>query len=141
MKSECAALETSVSYLRRLAQARIEILEAEEQRRAAGGSVEDLIADLPRILAGGGARSTAPEARIAEPDVSIDELHWPDAREELVADDTLANLPTLGADVIVDPLIRLRNFERELSDSRRRLHGVIGGLEHEIATRAAGAVG
>lgn len=140
MKSECAEVETSVSYLRRLAQARTEILEAEERRRATGGSVEDLIADLPQILAAGGARSAAPNARLAEPDVSIVELHWPDAREDVVADEMLANLPSLSTAELTEGLERLRDFEHELSDLRRRLHAVIGALEHEIATRAAGAV-
>jgi len=119
----------------------MEILEAEERRRAAGGSVGDLVADLPRILAGGGARSAASDTRLAEPDVPIVPLHWPDGREDLVADEMLANLPSLGPAEIADGLERLRSFERELSDLRHRLHGVIGGLEHEIATRAAGAVG
>jgi len=140
MKRECTEVETSVSYLRRLAQARIEILEAEVDRRATGGSVEGLIANLPRILAAGGGRSSASNARLAEPDVSIVELHWPDGRESLVADKVLANLTSLSAAEVAEGLERLRDFEHELSDLRRRLHGVIGDLEHEIATRAAGAV-
>lgn len=141
MKAECAEIETSVSYLRRLAQARIEILEAEQSRRDKGGSVEDLIADLPRILAGGDRRSAAANARIAAPDVPILDLHWPDGRETLVDDETLANLPVLGTAELADGLARLRDFERELSELRRSLHGVIDGIEHEIATRAADAVG
>ena len=140
MKTECTDVETAVSYLRRLAQARMEILAAEERRRATGGSVGDLIADLPQILAAGGERSTASHTRIAEPDVSIVELHWPDGREALVAAETLANLSSLGAAELTDGRNRLRDFERELSELRRRLHPVIGALEHEIATRAAGAV-
>lgn len=141
MKSECSEVETSVSYLRRLAQGRIEILEAEEHRRSTGGSVGDLIADLPRILAGGGGRSAAANARLAEPDVAIVELHWPDQREDLVSDDVLANLPVVDDATLVERLASLREFERELSDLRRRLHEVLGGVEHEIATRAADAVG
>ena len=51
-------LETEVSYVRRLTQARIDILEAEIERRATGGSLEDLIARLPQILADHGPRGT-----------------------------------------------------------------------------------
>lgn len=140
LKSQCHEVETSVSYLRRLAQARMEILEAEEARRATGGSVEDLIADLPRILTDSGTRSSAANARLAQPDVDIVDLHWPDGRERLVVDDTLANLPMLDEADLSEILVKLREFERELSGLRRRLHVAIGGLEREIATRAAGAV-
>ena len=50
MKTECNEVENALSYLRRLSQARIEILEAERERRERGGTVGDLVADLPRIL-------------------------------------------------------------------------------------------
>jgi len=62
MHDESAQAELALSYYRRLAQARIEILEAEEARRASGGSVEDLIADLPNIL-GAESRSTVATTR------------------------------------------------------------------------------
>ena len=62
---------------------------------------------------------------------------WPDGREQLLADDSLANLPTLS-DADLDATIdRLRDFERDLSNHRRALHQVIEALELEIAARAA----
>ena len=66
MHEECMELETEVSYVRRLAQARIEILNAERERRATGGSVADLIAALPKILADPGPRPD-PAVEPAEP--------------------------------------------------------------------------
>ena len=48
MHAECLELETEVSYVRRLTQARIDILEAEIERRASGQSLEELIEALPR---------------------------------------------------------------------------------------------
>ena len=49
MDHECAEIETELSYVRRLAQARIDIIQAEVDRRAAGGSLGDLIdATSPR---------------------------------------------------------------------------------------------
>src|SRR5260370_5498279 len=50
-QTECLEIETEVSYIRRMTQARIDILEAELDRPASGGSVGDLIAALPEILA------------------------------------------------------------------------------------------
>jgi hypothetical protein len=137
MKQECSAIETAVSYARRLAQARVEILEAEQSRRAEGGSITELIERLPTILAGDSERADPAHTRHAEPDEDILDLRWPDGREQLLADDSLANLPTLS-DADLDATIdRLRDFERDLSNHRRALHEVIEALELEIATRAA----
>ena len=62
MKGECTDLETEVSFVRRLAQGRIDILDAERDRRASGGSLEDLIGSLSKILAdeGRGRRRRRP---------------------------------------------------------------------------------
>src|SRR4051794_37350137 len=56
MHEDSLRVETEVSYARRLLQARIDILNAEIQRRATGGSVADLLAALPAILADHGPR-------------------------------------------------------------------------------------
>ena len=50
MKAECTDLETEISFIRRLAQGRIDILDAERDRRANGGSLEDLIGTLPGVI-------------------------------------------------------------------------------------------
>ena len=142
MKAECNDVENALSYRRRLAQARIEILEAEHERRARGGTVEDLVKDLPRILSAESGRSSITDTRIAPPDAPGLELHWPDGREELIADTTLANLPVLPDAELESTLERLRAFERELSELRRAIHDVIDTVEREIAARqVAGTAG
>ena len=142
MKAECNDIENSLSYLRRLAQGRIEILEAESERRASGGSVGDLVKDLPRILSAESGRSKITDTRVPPPDAPAVELRWPDGREQLVADTTLANLPLIPADDLASTLTQLRAFEHELSGLRRELHGVIDAVEHEIAGRqVAGTTG
>jgi hypothetical protein len=142
MKNECSDVENALSYLRRLAQARMEILEAEVSRRERGGTVEDLVADLPRILSAESGRSTIATTRMPPPDAPRTELHWPDGREQLVEDTTLANLPVISREELDSTLGRLRDFEQELSDLRRQMHGVIDALEREIAARqVAGTAG
>jgi hypothetical protein len=142
MKAECNEVENALSYNRRLAQARIEILEAEHDRRERGGSVEDLVKDLPRILSAESGRSSITDTRVPPPDAPALELRWPDGREELIVDTTLAHLPLLPADELESTLARLRDFERELSDLRRAMHVVIDSLEQEIAARqVAGTAG
>lgn len=142
MKRETTEVEHAVSYYRRLAQARLEILDAEQARRARGGDLSELVADLPRILGREPGRASAASARVASTDSPPLELHWPDGREELVGDTTLANLAGLGDAELAATGDRLRAFERELSDLRRDLHAVIDAIEHELATRqVAGTAG
>jgi hypothetical protein len=143
MHEECAQAELALSYFRRLAQARMEILEAEVSRRERGGSVGDLVADLPRILSAESGRSTITTTRGAPAaDPPTIELHWPDHREQLVVDTTLAKLPVLTLEELTATLASLRTFERELSDLRSQLHGVIDSIDRVIADRrVAGAMG
>ncbi len=135
MRDECAGIENAVSYLRRLAQGRIEILEAERARRARGGSVEELVADLPRILGADTGRSSATTTRMTVSDSPAIDLSWPDGRERMVDDSTLANLASLDDTELDSTIDRLREFEQELSSTRHELHTVLDSLEHEIAAR------
>ncbi len=141
LKAEASAVENAVSYYRRLAQGRLEILAAEKDRRKRGGSVAELVEALPRILAGESTRGSASNSRFVEPDLDIVELTWPDGRQSLVTGDgALASMPLLSDAELGDVAERLSAFERELSDDRRRLHSVIDAIEHEIATRAASSI-
>ena len=132
-------LETEVSYVRRLAQARIEILIAEQERRVTGGSVADLIAALPRILADPGPRPDPAASRASRAIAPAPAIQWTRGREPLIVDDTLANLPTLSDESLEGTLGELRELEREVSERRRALHGVIDGLEAELARRRVNA--
>jgi hypothetical protein len=143
MHEESAQAENALSYYRRLAQARMEILEAERARRERGGSVEDLIADLPRILSAESGRSSITNTRGAPvTDPPVIELHWPDGREDLVIDNTLAKLPGVSLDELNATLESLQQFERELSDLRSRIHVVMDVIDRVIADRrVAGTAG
>lgn len=137
MRREAVEVETEVSYVRRLAQARTEILQAELDRRRDGGSIADLIARLPEILADKGPRPAAANARMPEilaPSMSIS---WSRGTEYLIADDTLVNLPTLTEAELTDTIDALRTLEGEVSTTRRQLHGVIDALEDVLGPRVA----
>jgi hypothetical protein len=143
MHAECAEAELALSYYRRLAQARMEILEAERSRRERGGSVGDLVADLPRILSAESGRSTITTTRGAPAaDPPTIELHWPDHRERIVQDTTLAKLPTISLVELTDTLAALATFEREVSDLRAQMHVVMDAIDRVIADRrVAGSLG
>jgi hypothetical protein len=133
--AECLEIETEVSYVRRLAQARLDILRAELDRRAAGGAVGDLIAALPQILADSGPRAPVTESRLPRHLAPSMDIKWTRGLEPLVFDGTLANLPTISSDELERTIGQLSTLERELSDRRRALHGVIEAIELDLAAR------
>jgi hypothetical protein len=131
--AECIELETEVSYVRRLTQARIDILEAEIRRRATGGSLEDLIQQLPQILSDTGPRGTPASSRLPLQMAPEQDSEWAPDLERF--DGVLANLPTLTDAELGDAIAGLRTLEREVSDQRRELHGVIDRIDLSLATQ------
>lgn len=128
-------VETGLSYLRRVVQGRLDIVNAELARRRDGGDPADLralIEELPSILGehlrapgigrlptgvGEGAVDPALEARLDEVVV--------------VGED----LPALDADALDELAGRLGDLEREVSDRRRELFADIDALQAELTRR------
>ena len=135
MHEECLEVETEVSYVRRLAQARIDIVQAELERRAAGGSVEDLVARLPSILADEAPRADPAHSRLPRHLAPSMNITWRRGLERLITDATLVNLPTIADDELRETLEQLHTLEREMSERRRALHTVIDQIELELAAR------
>jgi len=133
---ECVELENTLSYVRRLAQGRLDILGAEDQRRATGGSVDELVASLPKILAGRDIRPGSAQTRVP-PHLGPDGVELPPELARFVADDTLARLPTLSDDELRTAREELADLEERVSTDRRDLHGVIDRIEHVLAGRLA----
>lgn len=139
MKDECVELETEVSFVRRLAQARIDILEAEQSRRERGGSLDELIANLSRILADSGPRPGPSQAHLPQLLAPSPEIQWTRGLEPLVGDATLARLPDLSDEELVEVRRQLAELEMEVSSARRSLHEVLHSLEMELAQRIQAA--
>jgi hypothetical protein len=133
MHAECLELETEVSYVRRLTQARIDILAAETGRRERGESLEDLINSLPQILADPGPRAAPATSRLPMQMAPAHESEWAPQLAEF--EGTLANLPGLSADELAAAIDGLRGLEREVSDQRRALFGVIDRIDLLLAER------
>jgi hypothetical protein len=131
--AECVELETEVSYVRRLTQALIDILEAEILRRSSGQSIEQLIQQLPQILADAGPRGNPASSRLPLQMAPERESEWASRFEEF--DGVLANLPTLSDAELDDAIVGLRALEREVSDERRALHDVIDRLDQSLAAQ------
>ena len=135
MHEECLEVETEVSYVRRLAQARIDIVRAERDRRAAGGSVGDLVSALPEILGDDHPRAAPERSRLTRHLAPAPNIRWRRGLEYLINDDTLVNLPSLSDDGLQQTLDKLGLLEEETSARRRALHVVIDAIEAEVASR------
>ncbi|MGH9042280.1 MAG: aerial mycelium formation protein [Acidimicrobiia bacterium] len=135
MKVECVELETEASFVRRLAQARIDILGAERRRRDEGGSLDELIAGLAAILADEGPRPAPAQAHLPQVLHPAPEIEWTRGLETLVGDATLVRLPDLSDEELVERLDGLNELESEVSVVRRSLHEVLHVLEMELAAR------
>ncbi len=135
MRAECADIENAVSYVRRIAQARIDILEAEADRRARGGSLEELIRALPRILADSGPRAAPASSRLALPLAPGQESEWAPRLAAIEA--AVADLPSLDDDRLQSVLGELRSLEHEVSAQRHGLHGVLDQVDAALARRLA----
>jgi hypothetical protein len=132
--AEFLEIETEVSYVPRMTQARIDILEAELDRRASGGTVGDLLAALPEILADEGPRAPAEKSRLTRYLAPSMDVQWRRGREHLVTDDTLAKLPNLD-DELQSTIGELGQLEQQVSQQRRDLHQVIDRMEGDLAAR------
>jgi hypothetical protein len=137
MKAEAEEVETEVSYVRRLAQGRLDIVDAQrESRRAGRGGLEDLVAKLPEILARD-LRAPQARARVQHNLAPDPEVEFIRDLEPLIGDDSMVRLPEMS-DGELDALTeRLHGLEREMSATRRRLHEVIDAIDAEIGRRTA----
>jgi hypothetical protein len=133
MHAEALELETEVSYVRRLTQARIDILEAEIGRRERGDSLEDLINSLPQILSDPGPRGAPANSRLPMQLAPAQDSEWAPRLAQF--EGTLANLPGLSGTELTSAIDGLRALEREVSDQRRELFGVIDRIDLLLAER------
>ena len=135
-RAECQALEVGLSYQRRMAQGRLDLVAAEQRRRAEGGeapSQDDLVRNLAATLAdrqrppGNGRlpQLMAPEVG----DIDTDEL------DAIAGPGALARLTEQGDDDLAGLVERLSGYEVEVSRRRRALHERIDALQAEITRR------
>lgn len=124
--------EQELSYVRRLLHGRIDILRAEQRRRAGHG--DDMMTHLPDILSDGPRAGGGPSRHISltVPDPTI----MPHRAHELAA--ASAGGSDLGR--LTDRELRgildtLQQHERAISDSRGRVHRILDHLSKELTRR------
>lgn len=135
-RDSCAELETELSYLRRLVQARIDLIIAESERRRVGGSESEsqLVERLPRILGdherGDLGRLPAFFAPAEEVQLSLAERV-----ETILPSERLGRLQDMAPTELDSLLDELTVLERDVSSERRALHDVQDRLQEELVRR------
>lgn len=140
MRAECSDLENGASYVRRLAQGRLDLLAEETKRRAdgGGGNLKDLVDGLADMLSEGvrAPGSGRIDQELDPPEAVVRPLT--DALDARVGPSVVTSVAELDDDALSAAVIALRDFEEELSGARRSLHGTIDSLNNELARRIAG---
>lgn len=139
MRSTCADLENGTSYVRRLAQGRLDLLAEETKQRAAGsgGSLGALVDSLASTLSDGvrAPGSGRVDQELDPPDHVVAPLT--EALDARVSPSVASSVADLGDDELAAAVIALQDFEEELSAARRSLHSTIDALNNELARRIA----
>jgi hypothetical protein len=136
-RTECQELEVALSYRRRMAQGRLDLVGVEQRRRVQGGERpvgdEALVRELTAALADRGrppGNGRLPQ--LLAPDLVGIDLSDLDA---LAGPATLGRLGELSDADIVELVVQLGAFEAEASRERRALHDRIDSLQAEITRR------
>lgn len=136
-RAQCQDVENALSYLRRLAQGRLDIVAVQLERRASGGDpadLESLVARLPTVLSD---RTRGPGSghlpRVLAPGRVDGALAEELAGMEVEAH--LTNLPEVSDDWLRSIQARLLDFEHDVSGTRRQLFGRIDALQEELSRR------
>jgi hypothetical protein len=137
MRAECEATETAVSFLRRMAQGRLDLIHAYLDRRARSeiNDMRAFVDDLPSIMAAGPPPRSGP-ARIfgsrlpdAHPDDLVVEL------DAVLGADKMSELESLDDSQLELIADELAEMERRISRQRRSLHEEIDQIQAEIVSR------
>ncbi|MDT0343370.1 RsiG family protein [Streptomyces litchfieldiae] len=123
--------EADLSFVRRLLQGRIDILQAERRRRVT--QEPGPLDQLPVILADGPSRQRSSARHVTLGTPSSEEYRL--LAEEMLGEVELSDLSALGDDGLHDALGRLARWEAEVSRRRQALHRTADHCGAEIARR------
>lgn len=140
MRAECQGLENALSYVRRVAQGRLDIVGAELARRRAGGdptNLAELIGQLPDILADRTAPSGGPLGARPPLDLFADDAgqEWSTEVDAIFNPVDTGTLTSLGEAHLVAVRDELATYEQLTSGRRQQLHVIIDALQAEITRR------
>jgi hypothetical protein len=136
LRAECISVETGLSYLRRMVQGPLDIVNRELVRREVGGRADraTLIDELPGILADGprpagvGRLSQQLEPDEVDPELSAQ-------LDAILGGGVIAEVTTLDDRQLLDLRSQLESFEQVVSERRHAYFDRIDALQGELARR------
>lgn len=139
MRDECRGAEDGLSYVRRQAQGRLDIVAAELGRRNEGlgpSDAADIVEMLPEILgqhvSAGGKLVEVRTTSLGPPD---DVGQFTVELEGILHESSLTGLGQITDDELRQLVDRLTEYERVVSERRRALHDRLDALQAEIVRR------
>ena len=135
-RQEAMQEEADLSYVRRMLQGRIEILQqaVDLSNENSEQSDDQLVARLTTALVGTASGAPVVSARhsVAEPGRMAERRRFV---ERLIADVGLSDPDQMTSEDSVAALVRLRETEQAVSATRAQVHGVIDVLTNELGSR------
>ena len=138
MRADCQEAETVLSYVRRVAQGRLDIVHSFLDHRDTGQSVGDLagaVEDLPSIIGSGPARPSGYGRLPSQMSPDMESVDLTREIDEVLDADGIGKLPTMTEGDLRDIAARLTIIEARVSDERKTLHERIDALQAEIVSR------
>lgn len=132
LRTELQHEDDVVSYTRRIAQARIDLVRARSAFLDDPTTVWDTTDRLTEILA---QHLTSSEARPPRAVTDVENDPIADELDSLCADNGFSRLEDLDREQLDALELRLTEFERRLSENRRDRHAVIDRLTQELIRR------
>lgn len=132
LRSRLQEEDDVVSYVRRVAQARVDIVRAERHRRERGESSEDLSSELRVVLSG---HLTGGAPRPPRPVENLDDDRMIRSLDELCAEHGFSKLESADAESLDGLEAALVEFERGISDDRKERHERLDRLSAELVRR------
>jgi hypothetical protein len=132
MRNQLQSEDDVVSYVRRVAQARLDLVRAEMHRRQRGESSEDLPSELRVVLS---SHLTGGLPRPPRPVENLDDTDLSDRLDAICAEHGFSRIEELLPSELEQLDHQLTSFERGVSDDRRERYDRLDALSAELVRR------
>jgi hypothetical protein len=132
LRSQLQEEDDVVSYVRRVAQARVDLVRAEQHRRERGERTEDLSSELRVVLS---SHLTSGAPRPPRPVENLSDNALSDDLDRICAEHGFSRLDELSLSELGDLEHQLNAFERRVSDDRRERFDRLDALSAELVRR------
>lgn len=136
MRAECQEAETAVSFLRRIAQGRLDLVHAcLDRSEDTPVDLDAIVEHLPAIIGSGPPRPAGFGRLPSQMSPDMEHEGLTEEIDAVIDADRIAALPDLGRDELQAMADQLSTIEARISEERRALHERIDKLQAEIVSR------